>query len=183
MAAFFVGNAATSTSQGIEMDGKIRVNEKLTLGGSYAYLDASYGDYKTAPCTAAQSATGCVAQDLSGEQLPYAPEHSANLNTEYITPISDNFQLSFKADINYTDEVYQQLDNDPIDSQEAFTKINAHLRLTNLSQGWELALIGKNLSDEKTASGSVDLPVLAGGAHVRGLDAPRTLALEFSINW
>ena len=178
--AYVVGNAAEATSQGIELDGMWRFSENLTIGGSYAFLDSSYGEYINAPCNYSQksSAGGCTQQDISGETLPYAAENTANANISYELSLSDDYTLELAGDINYSDEFLLQADLDPIDSQKAFTKINARLVLRNLVNDWELSLIGKNLTDKRTTNNGVDLPLLEGGAHTKNTLPPRTVALQ-----
>lgn len=178
--AFVVGNAAEASSQGIEFDGMWRISESLTVGGSYAILDSEYGEYANAPCTYTQKTvtTGACQQDISGETLPYAPKNSANLNVSYELSLGDDYSLEFAADANYSDDFLLQADLDPADSQEAFTKLNARLVLRNLVNDWEVSLIGKNLSDKRTANNGVDIPLLEGGTHIKNTLPPRTVALQ-----
>jgi len=178
--AFIVGNAAEATSQGVEMDGMWRVSENLTFGSSYAFLDSTYGKYVNAPCTYLQKAStaGACQQDISGETLPYAAENTANLNVSYELPMGDDYSLEFAADANYSDEFLLQADLDPLDEQEAFTKINARVVLRNLANEWEVSLIGKNLTDKRTTNNGVDIPLLEGGSHVKNTLAPRTVSLQ-----
>ncbi|MBT4522678.1 MAG: TonB-dependent receptor, partial [Halieaceae bacterium] len=53
--AFRVGNAGESISQGVELDGRILLSERLTIGGAMAYLDAHYKDFSGATCTTPQA--------------------------------------------------------------------------------------------------------------------------------
>ncbi|MCV6622926.1 MAG: TonB-dependent receptor [Cellvibrionaceae bacterium] len=179
--AFIVGNAAEATSQGIEMDGMWRINENLTIGGSYAYLDSSYGSYDNAPCTFLQKAQsqGVCEQDLSGQTLHYAPENTANINVSYEFDLNEDYSLELAADANYSDDFLLQTDLDPEDSQEAFTKFNARIVLRNTASDWELSLLGKNLSNEYTANNGVDIPLLEGGTHIKNTLPLRSLALQF----
>ncbi|MCV6604585.1 MAG: TonB-dependent receptor, partial [Porticoccaceae bacterium] len=69
---FRVGNAGEAVTQGIELDGRWLVAEGLTLGGSVAYLDASYDEFKGATCTVPQSFKpaanpGCL--DANGQNI------------------------------------------------------------------------------------------------------------------
>jgi outer membrane receptor protein involved in Fe transport len=178
--AFVVGNAAEATSRGLELDATWRVTESLTLGANYAWLDAQYDDFTGASCPVGSATALC---GLSGETLVYAPENSANLNITYVMPLGASYELEFAGDINYTDDFYFQQDLDPEDSQEGFTKVNARVALNNIASDWRLALVGKNLTDELTSSYGLDQPILNGGAHVRNTMPPRTLALQFDVNF
>ncbi|MEQ9021283.1 MAG: TonB-dependent receptor, partial [Pseudomonadales bacterium] len=48
---FNVGNAASAVSQGMELDGRLAVNDNLTLIGSLALLDFEFKDYPNGQCT------------------------------------------------------------------------------------------------------------------------------------
>ncbi len=67
---YVVGNAGEAISQGVELDGRWLVTERLTIGGSLAYLDAEYDDFKGATCTVPQTTDplnnpGCLRDDDS----------------------------------------------------------------------------------------------------------------------
>lgn len=183
--AFVVGNAAKATSQGIELDGMWRLSERLTLGGSYSYLDAEYDSYESAPCTVSQKqvASGACQQDLGGKSLHYAPDNSANLNISYELPMGPDYSLGFSADVNYSDDFFLQNDLDPDDAQESFTKVNARVALKNLAQNWELAVVAKNLTDKRTANNGLDIPILQAGTHVRNTLPPRTVAVQLNASF
>ena len=66
------------------------------------------------------------------------------------------------GDINFTDGYLLAGDLDPIDFQDGFEKINVRLGIR--SDNWEFMLYGKNITDEETASGGFDVPLLT-GAH------------------
>ena len=76
--AFRVGNAGEAISQGVELDGRILLSERLTVGGALAYLDAYYEDFTGATCTTPQSMDpannpGCLLEDGSNIVAPRQP--------------------------------------------------------------------------------------------------------------
>ena len=175
---FQVGNAAESTSQGIEIDGRWQVTESIIIGGAAAYLDSEYDEYDTAPCTWLQSrVTSPCTQDLAGESTNFAPRYSGNLNVEYVTPVTDNLLFSARVDVSYRDSMFTQGDNDPLDELPSFTKWDARLSLGAIDDVWSVALIGRNLSDETYALFSGDTPFV-GGSHGQPAALPRTLSLQ-----
>jgi outer membrane receptor protein involved in Fe transport len=129
---FVVGNAAAATTQGLELDGRWRLSEGLTIGSAVSFLDAKYDSFPGATCYANQTAAaGCVgrAQDLAGQKLQFAPDVSANFNVEYVRAIGRNLELTAQIDVNYTDDILLANDNDPhpAQTQVAFTKVDARL--------------------------------------------------------
>ena len=184
---FAVANAAESTSQGVEVDGRWLLAEGLSLGGAFAFLDSSFDEYSGGACTVLQEQVvgdddGCdeeggEIQDLTGEDTNFAPRLSGNLHIEYETPLSDNLVLSARADVSYRDEMFTQGDNDPIDQLDSFTKWDARLAVGSADDVWEVALIGKNLTDEMYALFSGDTPLTA-GSHAGPAALPRTFSLQ-----
>ena len=118
----------------------------------------------------------CV-QDLSGEDTQFAPEWTGNLSVQYARPITDNLEFIGQADANYTDDYYHAQDLDPEEVTESYTEYNARLAVAQADGKWEVALIGKNLTDETTNIYGNDIPSFT-GAHFSLTSAPRTVALQ-----
>lgn len=203
---FVVANAASSNVDGLEMDLLWQATDNLRLGANIAFLDATYGSFPAAACNALQtgllapatsagqtaSALGCttrvgpdgnsaVTQDLAGQALPFAPDYSGALFVDYVRDIGKgNTQWFMNVDINFTDGYLLSGDNDPLDSQDGFEKINVRTGIRG--DNWELTLYGKNITDELTASGGFDIP-LASGAHAKYVDAGEIYGARFSYNF
>ena len=186
---FGVGNAAESTSQGIEVDGKWNLTEALSIGGAAAYLDSSYDSYKTASCTENQAdvfvpsfpGESCL-QDLSGEGTTFAPEYSGNLYAQYEVPVGDSLLFTARVDVSYRDEMLTQADNDPIDIVDGYTKWDARVAVGSVDETWEVSVLGKNLGDKRYALFSGDTP-LVGGSHGSPVAPPRTVSVQATYNF
>jgi outer membrane receptor protein involved in Fe transport len=183
--SFSVGNAAEATTQGIEIDGTYLLTDTWTLSGSMSYLDSTYDEYKTGPCVVAvikdpvNPQTKC---DLTGEKTPFAPEVSASIFLDYETELTSSLLFTARLNLNYSDEFYLDTDLDENLKQDAYSKINLRLTLASMEDTWEVALIGKNLTDESTISAGLDTPIVA-GAFVAYTDAPRTIAIQGTYNF
>jgi iron complex outermembrane recepter protein len=175
-----VGNAASSVSQGVELDFKWRPLEYLVLNGSLAYLHSRYANFDDAGCTAEQerefNGQGCV-QDLTGETTEFAAPWSGTIGAVLLMPVGDNWGASFGVDLNYSDGYYLSSDIDDNDYQEEYVKVNARLAFRDLDGRWELALLGKNLTDELTKTNGDDVPKFI-GAHFAGVAPPRMISLQ-----
>lgn len=182
--AFNVGNAATSITQGLEVDGRWAVTDELTVNFALMLLDASYEEYEGGTCTIFQSLNagpGCV-QDLSGDELVYAPNYAGNIGFEYVRPVSEDLEVRANLTVNFTDGYSYVGDNDPRYFQDAYEKLDLRVALADADGSWEVALVGKNLTDEFTAHYGGDLP--AGyAAGYKYLDRPRTVALQARYNF
>mgnify|MGYP003385745191 CR=1 FL=1 len=187
--SFVVGNAAQSTTKGIEMDGRWQATEQLILRASMAYLDSTFDDFQGASCTADQTlaaiaATGSAActQDLSGEVTEFAPEWSGNISAEYVVPVSAEMDLTFQVDGNYSDSYFFAQDLDENESQDAYTKWNARIQLSSTDDRWAVAIVGKNLTDEDVVSHGNDIPLFR-GAHFAFLERSRSIALQGTLRF
>lgn len=194
--SFRVGNAGEAVSQGVEVDGRWLLAEGFTLGGAVAYLDATYEDFSGATCTIPQttdpvSNPGCLredgsniasgesgGQDLSGETLLFAPDWSANLNAEWIIPLTAGLELRINADVNYTDVFYSALDLDPSTKHDSAVKVNARVALASVDDVWSVALLGKNLTDEKTRVWNNDAAVTDSNSYFGIPERPRSIAIQ-----
>ncbi|MFT5482064.1 MAG: iron complex outermembrane receptor protein [Halieaceae bacterium] len=180
--SFVVGNAAKATVQGIEADFSVVIIENLQLDTSIAFLDAEYDEFPDAQCTVAGLATdpACTA-DLSGKDLIRAPAWSANIGLEYAVPLPTlHARLTFAADVLLSDSYFVNIDLDASEEQDSYALLNARIMLASENQGWQLALIGRNLTDEEVLTGGADVP-LQPGAHFAVLIPPRQL--EFALSY
>jgi len=194
---FRVGNAGKSISQGVEIDGRWRITERLTLSAAAAYLDAYYDEFTGATCTIPQTTDpvnnpGCLradgtniaagesggGQNLKDETLLFAPDWSASINARYVMPLSENLLLVNSMDINYEDEFYSALDLDPNTKHDDATIVNARIALTSVDRDWSVALIGKNLTDEKTSIWNQDVPFSNSNSYFALPNRPRSIAIQ-----
>ncbi len=179
---FNVGNAATATTQGLELDLTWAASDQFTLFAAIAFLESEYDSFPDGPCTFVQnpaSAPGCV-QDLSGQKLPYAPEVAGTINGEYVWSLTDNLNLIGFVQVSYSDEFALVLDLDPNLFQDSYTKVDARISLADADGRWNVSVIGRNLTDETTTNfGNDGLggPFMA-GSYFRMVDPPRSIALQ-----
>ncbi|WP_279244850.1 TonB-dependent receptor [Candidatus Litorirhabdus singularis] len=193
---FRVGNAGEAISQGVELDGRILLTERFSVGGAVAYLDAYYDDFTGATCTVPQATDpvnnpGCLredgtniapgeagGQDLKDETLLFSPDWSASLYAQYVIPLGTSMELVSGVDINYSDEFYSALDLDPNTKHDDATRINARIALASTDDTWTVALIGKNLTDEKTTFWNNDVPVTDSNSYFGLPERPRSIAVQ-----
>lgn len=187
---FIVGNAAEARSRGIELDGRWLVSDDLELFGNLAWLDFEFTDYATAGCTALQAVAygGDVAacsraggNDLTGRTNNNSPELTFAVGFDYTHRIGQGLELGLRSDLNYVSEYYGAADLDPATLQDAFVKINAVVSLVS-DHGWELALVGRNLTDELTFADANDLPFATGSTRV-SVQRPRSIALRLAYDF
>jgi outer membrane receptor protein involved in Fe transport len=175
-----VGNVARARSKGIELGLSARVTDFLTLSSDVAYLDARYVAYPGAPCTILQTlARSPCTQDLSGERRAYAPEWSGNFAASLELPLG-GYQLQVDPNLYFTSGYFQQASADPLTRQDSFTKLDLRVAFGPSHERWELAVIGKNITDVSTGSFRNNVPTTPGTVYALS-DRPRSVALQFSF--
>lgn len=191
--AFFVQNAAEIESKGLEVDLKWLATDNLLVSFAGSYLVAEYSEFRNAPCWAGSlqnnrgdcvgRGTATAFRDATGDANIFSPELSFNLNLDYNMPISDNLEIRGVANINYADDQFTAADYDPIyAAQESFTKLDLRLSLGSIDGKWNVAILGKNLTDEFTSSNNNDQPLVPGNGF-SSTDRLRSVALQATYNF
>tara|TARA_R110002110_G_scaffold14698_1_gene67666 strand:+ start:94760 stop:97240 length:2481 start_codon:yes stop_codon:yes gene_type:complete len=173
--AFFVQNAAELESQGVEIDLKWAATDGLTIGFTGSYLDSTYAEFENAPCwtisgSQPENRGGCVDRgtatafrDATGDNINFAPELAFNLNFDYRMAVSSALEARAILNINYSDGYATAGDLDPVYAyQDDYTKYDLRLSLGSVDGMWDVAFIGKNLSDELTSANNNDQPLVPG---------------------
>jgi iron complex outermembrane receptor protein len=174
-------NAGEVEIKGAEFDVNYQTGlEGLTLHAAAAYNDGKYTSFPNAPCYNGQTpALGCnlvdvgggvlvPQQDLGDTELIRAPEWNVSGGVAFETPLGDRLKLGLTLDANYTSDFLTDATSAPQSRNPSFTLIDASIRLGTANDSWELALIGRNLSDEHYWLASPNVPFTGGG---QGTDA------------
>lgn len=186
---FVVGNAAKMRTQGVETDMRWLAAQWLTVVGSVAYLDARFTDFDDAGCTNAQfnayeaanpGERAACTQDLSNKRIFLAPEWTSSLAFITVNEIGNSLLLNGGLDFNFRDDYFLDADNDEHLVQHAFTLINARIGISNADDTWEIALLGKNLTDKIWSPNGTDIP-LTDGKFFKLTSPPRTFALQLNV--
>jgi outer membrane receptor protein involved in Fe transport len=184
-------NAAGAITQGLELDGSWRASESVTLGASYAYLDAYYDDSVPLTCggyqkkireqagevfNAANPCTFLLDDQPSGDDsMQRAPENTFTVWGEYYAPVGGDWDLQVYGSVNYRDESSTSLEN--YFYADSLTLVGGRVGLVNESSGWSVALFGNNLLDD---DGLVLLQDNSGGAVKGIITTPRTYGLQLT---
>lgn len=149
--SFFIFNAANARVKGLELQTEWAATHELRLNASVAYNDAKFRNYPNGACWPGQTAAeGCVAsaQDLTGARLPRAPKWDLLAGISYDTAVSDTLNIGLSGDVSYRSSYITQENQAPYAVQKDFALLNAGIRLYAADNSWELALIGRNLTNK-----------------------------------
>jgi iron complex outermembrane receptor protein len=158
-----VTNAATAKMDGIEAELNARLTPELTVRASAAYLHARYDVFENAgiyiPNVNTVPGTGnriCVDRrpvngpnecDVSGNQLPRAPDFTFNIGGNYEHRFGNGSRVRISGNAYYSSSY-------PWDSggrifQDSYVLVNAQIEYTLPGDHFSLTVWGKNLTDER----------------------------------
>lgn len=152
--SYFIKNAAAARTTGAEVSGQWLVADGLTLRGNIAYNKAKFLDYPGALCYQGQTvAQGCTdqvrqLQNMGGKALPRAPKWTFDPGGTFELPLTGDLTLGLDADAQFKTSFFTDSTDAPFPRQSKFWLFNASMRLTSEAMGWQLSLIGRNLSDK-----------------------------------
>lgn len=182
-----IGNAASATVRGLEIETVFRPLTGLTLTFNYAMLDSEYAHF---PNAAVPSQLRAYVRDLpeynaatstfdaTGNRLTAAPESSVSASVQYDYPIASG-SLFLRGEYYWQDRAYYDPSNARIMSQDPYDLINVSVGYENIRDGWSARVIAKNVTDEHYL-----ITVAANGVVPAGLaGAPRTVALQLTKSW
>jgi len=184
---FNVENAGKATTSGIELDGRWAVADEITLVGGLGLLNFEWDEFEGAKCFTSNvlisdnvDETG-ISCDLTGETNALVPDVTANIGIEHATFVFDQFELITNLGVNYRTEFYTSTDLNPFTMQDAYTKVNLSIALA-YEETWQVALVGKNLTNEVTKNFSFDLPFTKGG-YANMVEPGRSIGVQFSYSF
>ncbi|MEQ8484401.1 MAG: TonB-dependent receptor [Pseudomonadales bacterium] len=201
--AYVTENAGGSETYGaeVQVDWAAPI-EGLTLSGSLGYLISEYTEFLNFCYVGQTPAEGCgplqpgqteadLRQDLAGNTRPGAPKWSGFVAANYERPLGSALMLGFTANVQFKSKTTLS-SSDPNATYDAYTTYDANVRVRTTDGHWQLAFIGKNLSDKLAIRGAGNVPGTGGntgtpegfrgdlsGGAIRG----RQLELELTWNF
>jgi iron complex outermembrane receptor protein len=123
--------------------------------GRTGVLGSAYADYHGwDPATAPNGGRG-FSKDLSGNELPNAPNYTATVTADYTVPLRGEWLVTFHGDYHYQSESWGRVINsDPYDRINAFSTVNVAGIFANEDAGWKVMTYVKNVFDETAITGT-----------------------------
>lgn len=155
-----------------------QATEELKFTGGVTFTQAEF----TQDLFSDDGSGGFTLEAFDGMRLVRAPRWTGQLGAEYETALTADLSLRANALVRYASDADLQLRaaNPLAPRSEAHTTLDAKLALGAQGAGWELALIGNNLTDERYVTFTSDAP-LSDGGYYGTLSRPQTLAVQLSI--
>ena len=157
-------NAGTGRSYGVDFELSYwpAAIEGLNLHVLLNWNKTKFTDFDNVPCFGGQTiALGCdqqldprtglfTAQDIGGTPFVRAPEWQATFGAVYEMPMYDGWTLTLGNENHYSSEYSVALGLREDYIQDDYLKIGGSIAVESPDEKWELALIGKNLTNEIT---------------------------------
>jgi iron complex outermembrane receptor protein len=167
-------NAANARTQGVDFDFTYKTPvEGLTLNGAINYNKGKYLDF-TAPCYGGQASEQCFFQpnsvsgvsgffqNLDGKQMARAPKVTANVGFNYESLIG-GMKLGLSGNMTHSDSYFTDTANTPGGKQSKYNLLDASVRLGAEDDTWQIAFIGRNLTNKYYIVRSSDSPFSGSG--------------------
>lgn len=167
--SFITDNIGEAEIAGVELEATWYPTENLMLYASYSYLDTEVDDLVLE--------TGGGATDYSGLPLRMAPENSYAVTASYDVPLNSGSNLNFRLDYSHMDEMHNDYASDKVTISEEHDLLSARAAWLSSDGNWEVALWGKNLTEEEYISHSYRI----GPGTIGVWGAPRTYGA--SLTW
>lgn len=140
-----ITNAAAAKVKGLELESTWRPESHWTLNGNLSLLSAKFAQFVNTDSLA--PALG--PQNVKGHYLANAPKVSANVGVAYRTdPILAGGRLTLRTDVSYRSKVYFREFNNALDSQPAYTVVNAAVIWDSADEKYRVRLFASNLGDQ-----------------------------------
>jgi iron complex outermembrane receptor protein len=134
-----IDNAAKADVYGVDAAAVLQVTERLNLSAAVVWLPKrEYLEYIVSQ----------GGDDLSGYELPRAPEWSTIASLTYSWPLPNHGELSGRIEYSYRSAFFYTQDNLATDSQPAYGLLNLYLRFEPERANWYAFASGRNLTDE-----------------------------------
>jgi len=163
---FNVGNAASAEISGVEIDMRWAATEHLTISGGAAYTDFEFTDFENGQCYFGKAPNVDLDGDGTPELCSYTgksnqmvSDFQANFSFDIRVPVASSLELNAMFGVFYTDDYEASATYDPGLVQDSYTMLNARFALGADSGRWQIALLAKNITDEKILSFGGDSPL------------------------
>ena len=174
--SFVAGNAGKLRSRGAELELKYNFGGNLNGFETHAnlgYNDSKYINYIGQCFTGQTVVEGCnlnrnaagsfTSQNFAGSRPPRAPTFAGNAGFSVEQPLFDEVTFQLSGDLNYTGRYQTHDANRPDAFQNAFATVDGSIGLASRTAGWQLSLIGRNLTNKYVVLGANDQSIAGGG--------------------
>jgi iron complex outermembrane recepter protein len=188
-----IGNAASATVKGMEAEISARPNQNWQLTANLTYLDATYDRFPAASVPAALAPYVAANQlinanppgspaaptfvfNAAGKTLDAAPKYTVFLAAQRNIDLQNGAGAYVRAEYYWQDRVYYDPTNVAVQSQGAYSLVNAFVGYNTADRLWQAQIWAKNLANR-----GYFITTAANGNGPSGLiGAPRTFGISLT---
>ena len=170
-------NATDASVIGAEFDLTALVSDAFVVNASVGFLEAEFDAFLSAfgicpaDATPEELAGGCMGAaagetrtvNLDGNKLQNAPEFKGNVNGTYTVELAGGGELTFFGQVSHQGELFHTQFNDPLIGQDAITLVDARVAYESPGDRFEVAVYGRNITDEEYFQNTVRFTSLSEG--------------------
>jgi iron complex outermembrane receptor protein len=190
---FFTRNAAAARSDGVEFELQLLPAPSLSFNASIAYLNARFLNYPGAPCLAYETLAQCnsadpvslAAHNIAGLPLQFAPKWSGNVGFEHRLDIGE-YRLTSGLNAQFRGDYFVADGYSPIwGVQDGWVKLDGRLQFGPRSDKWNIAVIGRNLTDKHTVGAAIRFPasITSTARSLNSMDEYRSVLIQGTVRF
>lgn len=177
-------NAAEGEAYGFEIDAQYLVNENLLLTAGYSVNET---ELKDPNLLVAVCGSNCTVLDpinadglalVDGNPFPNAPESIFTFTARYSMPAGDDGEFYAYTDWAFQGDTSLFLYDSVEYSVDTQFEGGIRIGYENFSEGYSIALFGRNITDEDNVKGAIDFNNLTGI-----LNEPRIIGIEAKMSF
>ena len=173
-----ISNAASAEVTGVEIELLAALNDNFEIDAAVSYLDATYEEFFTE-----DALLPGVTQDLSGNNLPRAPELSLNVGVQYSKDLGESGLLRARLNYSWVDEQYFRPFNLDRDREESYSRTDLTASWESVDGAWAVDAYVKNIEDDDTISNIIVAAGVLGSQPLASFNPPRTYGVNVRYNF
>ncbi|MHA4837451.1 TonB-dependent receptor [Sphingopyxis sp. MSC1_008] len=199
ISSYLTGNAAAATSKGLEGSLSIFPIPNFDISASAAYSDIKYDNYPGAACLASQPLSVCnpaqtdrtqpnhvANNNLAGYPVAYSSKYTGSVTAHARFDLSSDLKFDITGVASARSKYFNSDNQSPIFGvQGGYAKLDLRVQLADQDDRWHVALVGKNLTNEKTIGSAFNLPapITAAPRAILYLEPTRNISVEAGIKF
>lgn len=173
-----IDNAGEASGGGAELELRALLSETVSLNVGISVADMKFDAFLTADPV--NEAVGI--RDLAGNDLPRVAPFTGSGSLNLAQPIGGGGTLTASFEVQHQGRIYFDQFNRKVNSQGAFTVINARVGYESPGEAWYVAAYGKNLTDKEYTESRFEIGAL-GGTVLAVLGPPVEYGFEVGYNF
>jgi len=178
-------NADKGNGTGIDVDAEWVAMDNLVFTAGFSWNDTEIDDsaLRVAPCgsglcTVLDPLDGDGFAIVDGNPFPQAPETMLNFTARYTLPVGEDGEFFAYTDWAYQGDTNFFLYESAEFSSESTFEGGVKLGYGKIDGSWQVAVFGRNITDEENVKGGIDFNNLTGF-----VNEPRIWGVSFSANF